>query len=564
MIYLGLHNSFQAGACLFVDGELIGAVTEERFNRIKNYHGFPHLSIDYLLDEANITLNEVNKVVYGMVDSVTPDKKSLEKIMNIVAEGSSQSPSLKNKYIERVTSEASWNDRHLNELYDWANENELPEDLILIDHHESHAAGAYYTSPFDDALVFTCDGKGNYKSSAVYDANGDDLTLLDFHTTFDSIGYFYGNITKALGYKPESHEGKVTGLAAYGDANNFKHITDRILSFDEESGKINVRMGRYHLPWFTDKLDTPLFYSSVAKFKKEDVAAAAQEAVEDVLSKWVEYSIKKYKGRKTNICLSGGVFANVKLNQVLRELDLVDNVFIQPAMGDMGIPLGSCLVAMKNDGECYNKFEESMALGPEFSNEEIEKYLEDNDINYLWSACVEKDVATMIEHGKVIGFLSGRMEYGPRALCNRSILYHCRDAKINDWLNERLNRTEFMPFAPVTTVELADQCFVDWKPEHACAEFMTMVYNVTDKFKDNCPAAVHVDGTARPQIVTKTNNPIMHEILTEHHKLTGDLALINTSFNNHEEPIVCDIKDAINSLNRNNVDVLVMGDFIVS
>ena len=170
----------------------------------------------------------------------------------------------------------------------------------------------------------------------------------------------------------------------------------------------------------------------------------------------------------------------------------------------------------------------------------------------------------MIEHGKVIGFLSGRMEYGPRALCNRSILYHCRDAKINDWLNERLNRTEFMPFAPVTTVELADQCFVDWKPEHACAEFMTMVYNVTDKFKDNCPAAVHVDGTARPQIVTKTNNPIMHEILTEHHKLTGDLALINTSFNNHEEPIVCDIKDAINSLNRNNVDVLVTGDFIVS
>ena len=156
------------------------------------------------------------------------------------------------------------------------------------------------------------------------------------------------------------------------------------------------------------------------------------------------------------------------------------------------------------------------------------------------------------------------MEYGPRALCNRSILYHCRDAKINDWLNERLNRTEFMPFAPVTTVELADQCFVDWKPEHACAEFMTMVYNVTDKFKDNCPAAVHVDGTARPQIVTKTNNPIMHEILTEHHKLTGDLALINTSFNNHEEPIVCDIKDAINSLNRNNVDALVMGDFIVS
>ena len=205
-----------------------------------------------------------------------------------------------------------------------------------------------------------------------------------------------------------------------------------------------------------------------------------------------------------------------------------------------------------------------MDLGPSISDNEIENYLNNNNIKFKKSNNLEEDIAKIIDSKKVIGLVSGRMEYGPRALCNRSIIYHCEDKSINDWLNKRLNRTEFMPFAPVTTKELAKKCFVDWDEKDYAADFMTMTYDVTDEFKEKCPAAVHIDGTARPQIIRKENHKKMHSIITHYYNTRGGLALINTSFNNHEEPIVCDLKDAIDSLNKNNVDVLVIENYIIS
>ena len=551
MICLGLHNSFQSGAALFYNNKLIGAVSEERFNRIKNYHGFPTQSIDYLLKLAKITLKDVDKIVYGMVTDVIPDKPTTLKWEDRVKECGIE---LTDKCQQRFTSEVDWNKKHLKELKNWSEKNNV-KDVVFIDHHYSHAAGAYYSSPYEESLVFTCDGKGNFKSSSIFYGKGKDLTRIKFQTTFDSVGYFYGNVTRALGFKSERHEGKVTGLAAYGDPNKFNHITDNILTFDDDKGEIRLKLGKYYFPWFLEKEDIPDFYNEVSKYKKEDVAAAAQETVEKVITKWINYHIKK----ETNICLAGGIFANVKLNQKIRELDKVKSVFVQPAMGDMGIPLGSCLAVLKR-----KQYIKGMDLGPSISDNEIENYLNNNNIKFKKSNNLEEDIAKIIDSKKVIGLVSGRMEYGPRALCNRSIIYHCEDKSINDWLNKRLNRTEFMPFAPVTTKELAKKCFINWNEKDYAADFMTMTYDVTDEFKEKCPAAVHIDGTARPQIIRKENHKKMHSIITHYYNTRGGLALINTSFNNHEEPIVCDLKDAIDSLNKNNVDVLVIENYIIS
>ncbi len=563
MIYLGIHNSYQAGAALIIDKNIIGAVSEERFNRVKDYHGFPHLSIDYLLKTANIELKDIDRIVYGMVTSEVPKKEVFEKLLKKVADGISENPLLKNKYIERIISEIEWNQKHLIEINSWGKKNKVNDKISFVDHHHSHAAGAFYSSPFVDALIFTCDGKGNFKTSCVGMGNGKKIILHDFTTTFDSVGYFYGNITKALGFTPERHEGKITGLAAYGNPDNFKWFTNDIMSIKDDM--IKMKIGKHYLPWFVDPEELPAFFNQIKKYKPEDVAAAAQYTLENIIIKWVQRSIEKYhSSSKANVCLSGGVFANVKLNQKIREITSVKNVFVQPAMGDMGIPLGSCFAQMQKEKNPFKKFISSMALGPKYSPEFIESHLIDQNYEYKIIEVMEKQFVSLLNQGKVIGFFQGGMEFGPRALCNRSIMYHCRDRSVNDWLNKRLNRTEFMPFAPVTTEDLASSCFLGWKSNDRSSDFMTMTYTVTDRFNKSCPAAVHIDGTARPQIIRKKVNPQMYDIITYFNKTSGDLALINTSFNNHEEPIVCRVEDALESLDRGNVDCIIIDNFLVN
>jgi len=562
MIYLGLHNSFQSGAALIIDNKIVGAVTEERLCREKDFHGWPERSIKYLLNLGDISIQDVDKIVYGMVTSVTPDQETLTALLAKITKCCAINPELEKKYFERVESEMQWNEIHLKRLEEWMAKNSLKDKIEFVDHHYSHAAGGYYTSPFKNAMVFTFDGKGNFRSGSVGIGNGDELKIVDFYTTFDSFGYFFGNITKALGFKPNRHEGKISALAAYGDAEKFNHIIDQIIRFKDE--KFELQMGKYYLPWLVGESDLPDLYEEIKKNSKEDVAAAAQSFLEKTITKYVDKCIKKYNNSEpTNIVLSGGVFSNIKLNQKIRQMENVSSVFVQPAMGDMGIPLGSCLAQMAKDGNPYKNFLNNMSLGPSFSNKEIKKILDKKNIVYKELNNIAKEVVDCINSSNVVGFFNGRMEFGPRALCNRSILYHCRDKDINIWLNKRLERTDFMPFAPVTTEELAEKCFIDWSTEDRSGDFMTMTYNVSKIFADICPAAVHIDGTARPQIVRKNDNALMHNIITQYHNLTGELALINTSFNNHEDPIVCDVYDALNSFENKNVDVLIIEKFKV-
>lgn len=557
VIYLGIHNSVESGAALVIDGKVIGAVQEERFTREKNCAGWPRHSVEYLLNLAGLDIHGVDAVVYGMLEGIEPNAEVSRALQERIAAGRAESPELAGKFDERLQSEIAWNARHTDEFLSKLRELGAEKKLKRIDHHCSHAASAYYGSGFDEALIFTCDGKGGFKSNSVWSGRNGRIQQRDFRTTFDSAGYFYGNITRALGFKSERHEGKITGLAAYGNASVFRHVTDEMLCL--RNGELYGKLGDYYLPWFCDRSTLPKLFEEVEKAGREDVAAAAQATLEEVVCGWVQKSLERYAPRgKRHLALAGGVFANVKLNQRIREIDDVSDVYVFPAMGDGGIPLGGIFAQMAEDGNPFQGPLESVYLGPSFTQSQAEETLSKRGCSFTRPASPARILKELFDAGKPVGFFQGRMEYGPRALCNRSILYHAKDPSVNDWLNTKLNRSEFMPFAPVTTAELAPRCFKDWKPSDPAADFMTMTYDCSDEFCRSAPASIHVDGTARPQVVRRERNPGFHALLSDYLESSGELAIINTSFNNHEEPIVCTIDDAVDSFLHGNVDALLV------
>ena len=555
MKILSFHNSLEASAAIYINGSIKSAISEERFNRIKNFHGFPTNSIKYLLNKFKINFKDLDYVVYGMVNSVFPDEptnlKLYKKIIKI--------PKIyQKKFYERIESEIQWNKRHLNEIHAFAKANNFLNKLILIDHHESHAAGAYFSSPFKNAMIFTFDGKGGFKSSSIFKGNKNKFNRVDFLTTFDSLGYFYGNITRALGFKSERHEGKVTGLAAYGKKTSLLNYFRSFVNLENKS--LDIKFGKNYLPWFLTKDNLPFFFKKLSKYKKEDVAFAAQSILEEAILYRIKNNLPKNK--KVNICLSGGVMANVKLNQKIRELKGVKNVYVQPVMGDSGIAIGGIYAFLSKKNKINPKFLHSMSLGTSYKNNEIKYILKKEKIKFFYTKNITKILVNDLKKNKIIGYFSGKMEFGPRALCNRSILYHGKDKSINYWLNKRLHRTEFMPFAPVTIEEYAKKCFVGWKKNDVSADFMTMTYKCTNNFIKQCPASIHIDKTARPQIIRKKDSKL-HKIFKEYLIKTGELALINTSFNKHEEPIIENIYDAINSFKKKIVDTLIIENFVI-
>jgi carbamoyltransferase len=264
----------------------------------------------------------------------------------------------------------------------------------------------------------------------------------------------------------------------------------------------------------------------------------------------------------THVVLSGGVVANVKLNQRIREIDGVERIFIHPNMGDGGCGTGAALAEFLGS-EALGQPIHDVFLGPSYSDTEMATALQRAQLPFSRHTPIESHLAGLIAAGKVVARFNGRMEYGPRALGNRSILYHAHEPEVNQWLNQRLGRTEFMPFAPATLSEYRHECYRNTEGCEHAAQFMTLTFDCTDLMKQTSPAAVHVDGTARPQLVTEDSNPSFYQILTEYHKLTGVPSVINTSFNMHEEPIVCSPEDAIRAFLQGNLDYLAMGDYVV-
>jgi carbamoyltransferase len=560
MLILGIVNEDVSGACLAKNDTIIAAASEERFSRIKNDSSWPSQSIEYVLKQQNIKLSDIDYLAYGWGADFN-SKRHLLMFFDRVVEECLSNPDQIETFRKRVEIEISRDEKVRGYFLDFAKNNHLLSKTIFFDHHECHAISAFVCSPFNKALVLTADGRGDYQSFSVSIFDNDKYEVIHRSSSIDSLGFFYARITALLGFKVNRHEGKITGLAAYGDPSKYLPLMEKMISYKD--GRIISHTGPYYRPWLHDPVFSDELREIIAQAKREDVAAAAQRHLENIVTSMAEHYLRKTG--LNHVCMAGGVFANVSLNKKIADIPQVDNVFIQPHMSDGGLALGAAVgVAYQITGK--KSLIETMFLGPEFSDNEIKAYLNDDEftVKKLQNEDSKIDSAIdAINDNKVVGWFQGRMEHGPRALCHRSILYHCKDKSVNDWLNERLQRTEFMPFAPVTAIELADKCYKNWKSDHIASYYMTITYDCYDTMIKNCPAAVHVDGTARPQVVSEKTEPTVHKLLLRWYKETGGLSLINTSFNKHEEPIVCSPYDAVQALKENMVDVLIIGSFEV-
>ena len=557
MKVLGITNNDLAGACLVQDGEIVAAVSEERFTRTKDHKTWPARSIEYVLREAGIPLGEIDRVAYGWCAGFDAGKHLLLYV-DRVAEEARNRPEGVAHLRKRVADEIRNDQAKRAEFDEFVHASGLRGKEVYVDHHESHGLGAFLCSPFDDALVLTCDGRGDFQSLTVTHCSAEGEEVLQRETSVDSLGYFYGRITKLLGFKPNRHEGKITGLAANGDPRKLLPLMRKMIDITE-GGAIRARTGDYYQPSY-DGYSRKLL-DEIAAHDPADVAAAAQAHVENLLTAVVARHIRKVPSG--NVCLAGGVFANVKLNQRIAETAGVGTIYVLPPMGDGGLPLQAAAVVSYRETGLRHRVP-TMALGPDaaISEGRLEEILADypelrfrrvdHTLRQLLVQALDKD--------KVIGLYRGRMEFGPRALGRRSVIYRTDDPSMNDWLNKRLNRTEFMPFAPITAEELAPECYQGWAPDQPSALFMTITYDCHERFAKTCPAVVHVDNTARPQIVRSADDPFLHGLLLAWYERSGQAALVNTSFNKHEEPIVGSHRDALDPLRDEIVDLLVVDD----
>ena len=565
MKILGLCNANDSGATLIIDNKVVASVNEERFTRQKLTRKFPKNSIEYVLSAGQITLDEVDFFGCGAWNGID-HSKTLPKLVDDILELSQGIEATGRKIIsERIRATIKSDNIAKQQLSADLLAYGIPkEKVIYCDHHLSHALSAYYPSPFENAVVLTADGRGDFRSLTIWEANRTSgLHLVDCGTELTSLGTMYGFVTNLLGFTPDRHEGKLTGLAAHGKETEVYHYLKSGIYFCEQSGQIRTNIGEFYKPFQSAKL--PIYEALLNRIAPEDFAFAAQSILEETLTKYLDFKLKSLGKESVNLCLSGGCMANVKLNYELMKLSRVNNIYVSPAMGDGGNAMGGAInIATSVFNSKYIEMK-NVYLGPSYCSNEIRPVLLANNLTFKELKNEEKIeiAANLLVDNHVIGWFQGRMEYGPRALGNRSILASASNSDTNKILNDKLNRTEFMPFAPVTIDSLAKLCYVEWKPEHECANFMTICYTCTDIMRDLCPAVVHVDSTARPQVIKRLDNEDYYDLVKKYYEICAQPALINTSFNNHEDPIVLSPQDAVNSYKNGNVDFLFIGDFLV-
>jgi carbamoyltransferase len=567
---LGITDHYISGAAIVEDGRLVAALSEERLDRRKMVMGWPRLSIAGVLQLAGVRPDEIDCVavasrwghfldelvdfgegVFGVDEGAV--KNLFFSVGSRLASLRSRLPLLERLYYDMRKPVFARRRRLLRAALDKEFGIRAPVEFLW--HHRAHAASAYYGSGYEDALVVTLDGSGDGHSSHVYDVRGGRWNHLHSVPSFDGLGNYYGYVTHLCGFKTGKHEGKVTGLAAHG-RDVHRGVLEGFIRYQDGT---MVNVGNAFRTGALDKLRKAL----PADFRREDLAASIQLLSEDIATRYVAHWATR-TGRR-NVALAGGVHANVKINQRIHELPEVDSVFVYPAMSDEGLAAGAALLlhAQKQPAPVHGeKCFDHVYLGPEFSEREIAAGLDAGGVDYAHTSNPEAEVARLISEGYVVARMAGRLEHGPRALGNRSILYRPDDPSVNDWLNDRLQRTEFMPFAPATLAEDARRCFSNVDGAEDAARFMTITFDCTDHMKRRCPGVVHVDGTARPQLVSESDNPSYYRIIREFQRLTGISSVVNTSFNIHEEPIVCTPQDAIRAFQIGHLDVLAIGPFI--
>jgi len=543
---------------LVVDGVPVCGLAEERLSRAKLHAGFPWRALERVLAEAGLRPHQIDAVTYPFHPWYGEAACMAAGALRNAPRALLAREPLRDRFWHYAYY-ARWLRDAVRDHYRF--NRELTEGLRAlgfdlsrlhwIEHHRAHAASAFYTAGFPRALVVTLDayGSGLAGSVSLGDARG--LRRLKNLWFPNSFGIFYAQVTEALGFKPTRHEGKIVGLAAFGDpADLAAAVGARFVGPEED-------------PQYATGMNMKAARALGKRYPREAVAAAYQRVLEDRAARIVRHYLRTTGLR--HLVLAGGVTANVKLNQRLHEIPEVEAVFIHPNMADGGTAMGGALAyaARRLPGLRPRRIPH-VFFGPEYTDGEVLAALRDAGLPWTRPRDLELEVARLLAGGRIVARFHGRMEYGPRALGNRSILYEATDPKVNDWLNARLGRTEFMPFAPITLREAGDACFRHLAGAEHAAAFMTITFDCTPYMRERSPAAVHVDGTARPQLVGPEATPGLHRILTEYRRLTEIPSCINTSFNMHEEPIVCTPQDAIRAFTLGHLDYLAIGSFLVA
>jgi len=588
------HDS---AACLVIDGEIVAAAQEERFTRIKHDHRFPVHAARYCLAEANLTARDLDYV--GFYD------KPLLKFDRLLETYLDYSPAGFTSFLKSMPlwmSEKLWMpdlirtelakaDGEDDERQAKKNGKKFEWKLLFGDHHESHAASAFYPSPFDEAAILTIDGVGEWATSSIGTGKGNELTLLHELRYPNSVGLLYSAFTYYTGFKVNSGEYKVMGLAPYGEPKYVQQIKDNLLEVrDDGSIKLNqdyfsYSQGLRMTNGTFDKLfgGPPRKPESQITQREMDLARSVQVITEEVMLKMAGYVHRET--RLKHLCLAGGVALNCVANgRVLKEVPF-ENIWIQPAAGDAGGSIGVALaiwhryLAQPRTVNGCDAMKGSY-LGPRDTEAEIEKYLNENRFAYTKYSREElpEVVAELLAAGKVVGLHQGRMEFGPRALGCRSIIGDARSPQMQLVMNLKIKyRESFRPFAPSVLREHVSE----WFELEADSPYMLLVADVApekrvavateltglDKLKlrrSEIPAVTHVDYSARIQTVSRETNPLYWDIIEAFRRRTGCPVIVNTSFNVRGEPIVCTPEDSYRCFMRTEMDYLVLENFVLS
>ena len=581
MNLLGI-NAFHgdSAACLVVDGKLVAAVEEERFKRVKHWAGLPVESVRYCLKAANLKMVQMDHIAINR----NPDANLLKKVLFTFA----RKPSL-NLVQDRLKNAFKVRDvRRLLEEALLLPSGSIQSQLHPVEHHQAHLASAYFVSGFDSAAVVSVDGFGDFVSTMWGRGNGTSIEAAGQVYFPHSLGLFYLMMTQFLGFPDYGDEYKVMGLAAYGkpiyleqmrriirvkpegrfelDLDYFLHHSEGV-SMTWENGK--PELGKVFANRLIDLLGTPRISSQPVTEHHKDLAASTQAMYEEVFFHTLVEAQKHSQSQ--NLCLAGGCGMNSVANGKIYAKTNFKKMFIQPAAGDAGGAVGAAYSVWNQELKKPRIFKMDHAYwGPEFGEKEIGVELRTRDAELKKENCEIQKIenpdelcaktAEAIAEGKVVGWFQGRMEWGPRALGNRSILCDPRRADMKEILNLKIKRREsFRPFAPSILREKTSE----WFEVDDDVPFMLQVYPIRHEKRKEIPAVTHIDGSGRLQTVTEAQNSLYHCLISKFEKLTGVPMLLNTSFNENE-PVVCKPAEALNCFLRTKMDVLVLGTYFIS
>lgn len=555
------HDS---AAAIFEDEKVLAAVEEERFSRKKFDDGFPKLAINWCMKECGLSSSQIDAIAF-YDKPVLKFERLLDNYIAVAPKGLHSFLDVIPKWLHKRL----WIKDEIKKYLKG-----FSGKIIFPEHHMSHAAYTFFTSTFDEAAILTVDGVGEWTTTSFGFAQGTSIKLVNDIRWPHSLGLFYSAFTYFLGFQVNEGEYKLMGLASYGKPKYYDLILNELIDIKKD-GSFHLNMKYFAFTYdkvMTNKKFSELFGISSRKEDSEvkqihyDIGASAQLVLEDILLKMVEYIYQQNKTK--NLCLGGGVALNGVANYRILKEGPFENVYIPPSPGDAGSAIGCAQYLyychFKQNRIRKNSslmIQNNVYLGPSYSNEEIKSFLDSNNIKYEYyeQKKLLEITAKLISEKNVVGWYQGKMEWGPRALGNRSILADPRDVNMKNVLNEKIkHRESFRPFAPSILEEYVSEYFDLNIP----SPYMLLVAKV--KKPDIIPAVTHVDGTGRLQTVSKESNPLYYELISKFKDITGVPVVINTSMNVRGEPIVNTPAEAYAMLIKTDMDHLVMGNFHVS